>query len=112
MGNGNITKDSMDQKSNANSTTSNHNKSKSIKQQSNGKMNGQNQSHSKSNPKTPPPTQPKDGMIIFKEQFMKLECDGKTCLSLERVHYVLRKYEQWRAKSTKSLGMYRYINNG
>ena len=55
-----------------------------------------------------------DGMIIFSEQYMNQECDGKTCLSLERVHYVLKKYDGWRNSEKKimSLGMYRYVNNG
>ena len=93
---------------------------------SNPPMNGQNGYHqqhplySNPNPQAHNVQKPKvpkeDGMIIFSEQYMKLECDGKTCLSLERVHYVLRKYGVWRTKATErtpiSLGMYRYINQG
>eukprot|EP01084_Bolivina_argentea_P103319 185086_1 len=55
-----------------------------------------------------------DGMIIFSTQYIHQECDGKTCLGLERVHYILKKYDLWISKEKKiqSLGMYKYINNG
>eukprot|EP01083_Nonionella_stella_P056511 148770_1 len=57
-----------------------------------------------------------DERVIFSEQYMNQECDGKTCLSLERVKYVLKKYDLWRnrnkLRSIKGLGMYKYINNG